>query len=91
MPHRVPSECPVCGETLLPKAKACPECGACEKSGWKNDFSADGLNLPDEEFDYDDFIEKEFGKKAVPPSIKKRWWIVAIILLILTLLMTFHG
>ena len=53
-------ECPVCGEDVPAKAKACPSCGACEKSGW-GDTEGDGLDLPGEDFDYEKFKEEEFG------------------------------
>ena len=44
-----PAVCPVCDEDVPPKAKACPECGADERSGWKEDaLLYDGLDLPDE-------------------------------------------
>ncbi len=43
-----PQTCPVCGADVSPNAKACPECGACEKSGWSGDTDADGLGLSDD-------------------------------------------
>ena len=49
--ERPPFECPVCGESVPRNAKACPECGACEKSGWSADAAYD--ELPDVDFDYD--------------------------------------
>ena len=46
-----PSECPVCGEDVPRGAKACPHCGADERSGWNEDATRyDGLDLPDEAF-----------------------------------------
>lgn len=52
---RVPSECPVCGEPVPPKAKACPHCGADERSGWNEDDTRyDGLDLPASAFEDDD-------------------------------------
>ncbi len=49
-----PTECPVCGDDVPRGAKACPGCGADERTGW-NDAATryDGLNLPDEAFDED--------------------------------------
>lgn len=75
--------CPVCGEEVSPNAKACPECGACDKSGWRiASRDEDGLNLPDDDFDYDRFVSEEFGrgpKKTLPQWF---WVIVAAVLLL---------
>ena len=47
--RRPPEVCPVCGEDVPPNAQACPECGACYESGWKEDAHIyDGLDLLDE-------------------------------------------
>ena len=60
---KTPEECPVCGEDVPRGALACPECGADERSGWREDAGAtDGLDLPDEEFDYGEFVQREFGQ-----------------------------
>ena len=63
---------PVCGEDVPRNARACPQCGADEKSGWAPDAQLlDALDLPDEEFDYEDFVKKEFGggsRSKVPPA-----------------------
>jgi hypothetical protein len=41
-------------------AKACPERGSDEKIGWSNEAHASGLDLPDENFNCDEFVKKEF-------------------------------
>jgi hypothetical protein len=47
-----PTECPVCGEAVPRGARACPGCGADERSGWNEETTRyDGLGLPDEAFD----------------------------------------
>lgn len=52
IPFVPPEICPVCGAAVPPGAKACPECGADERSGWNEDATRyDGLNLPFESFD----------------------------------------
>ncbi|MBI2442141.1 MAG: zinc ribbon domain-containing protein [Lentisphaerae bacterium] len=57
-----PNICPVCGAKVPPAARACPECGADETTGWNEDRAVyDGLDLPDNEFDYDAYLKKEFG------------------------------
>lgn len=46
-----PTECPVCGEAVPRGARACPGCGADERSGWNEDAARyDGLDLPDSAF-----------------------------------------
>ena len=82
--HPHPDNCPNCGAELPANASACPECGSDEKTGWSDQAYVGGLNLPDESFDYDEFVEEEFGKKkARPRGISRLWWTVAIFLLTL--------
>lgn len=79
-----PEVCPVCGEDVPPKALSCPECGACHNSGWKDDaYSHDGLDLPDDEFDYEDFTRREFGRSTKPSGISTLWWVTGIVLLLI--------
>jgi hypothetical protein len=71
-----PEICPNCGAEVPKSAKACPECGADEETGWAEDAYAGGLNLPDEEFDYDAYVKREFenddpGRKKIP------WYYIA--------------
>lgn len=73
----------MCGEDVPPRALACPECGADHNSGWRED-AADGLDLPDEEFDYDQFVKDEFGPGA--PQVRPVWAITAAVLLVAILL-----
>ena len=76
-----PEICPNCGAEVPHKARACPECGADEKTGWSDEAYASGLDLPDETFDYNDFVKREFGGKSpVPRGIHWFWWIVALVL-----------
>ena len=80
-----PDICPVCGAEVPPKVRACPECGADDTTGWNEDRAVyDGLDLPDHEFDYDEYLNKEFGASGKPA--KKRWIWVFIIGLILVLI-----
>jgi hypothetical protein len=68
----------VCGEWVARGALACDGCGACGKSGWKQD-PTDGLDLPDQDFDYDDFVAREFGQEGprrALPTRQKFWrWV----------------
>lgn len=75
--------CPNCGADLPKGAKVCPECGSDERTGWSDESSVGGLDLPDEEFDYDSFVENEFGgSKPKPKNISWLWWIVGVGLII---------
>ncbi len=75
-----PEICPNCGAEVPPGAKACPECGSDEQTGWSEEAQTDGLDLPDPEFNYQEFVEREFGgRKAVPRGIHWFWWAVALL------------
>lgn len=88
-PPRAPSTCPVCGADVSPNAKACPECGACDKSGWGDDTASDGLGVSDDEFDYDKFVADEFGGSPKPAGMRWLWWTAAVAVLLAFLLMMF--
>ena len=87
-----PEICPVCGEDVPRGAKACPECGADERSGWREDAdTTGGLDLPDEEFNYDEFVKKEFGNEAKPEGISWAWWAAAVAALLAFIAMLLRG
>jgi hypothetical protein len=44
-----PLECAHCGTGLRRTARACPECGADERTGWRESSIYDGLDLPEQE------------------------------------------
>ena len=78
-----PSVCPNCGADVPSNARACPECGSDENTGWSEDAKNAELDLPDEDFNYDEFVEREFGrKKPKPQGIPWFWWLIAILLLV---------
>lgn len=79
-----PEICPVCGETVPPRAKACPGCGADERSGWDEEAARHGgFDLPDENFDREKFLEEEFGQARRKSGKDWLWLSVAIGLLVL--------
>jgi len=77
-----PETCPNCGASVPRNARACPECGSDEDTGWSDDAETGELALPEENFDYDDFVKKEFDNKTpVTRGIKWYWWVIAVIVL----------
>ena len=75
-----PEICPNCGAAVPPDARACPECGSDDTTGWSAEARSDNLGLPDDEFDYNDFVKKEFGaSQPVPRGIHWFWWLTAIL------------
>ena len=85
-----PEVCPVCGEDVPRDALACRGCGADHNSGWREDAeSYDGLDLPGDDFNYDDFVQREFASSIKPAGIKTIWWITAIIILAVSLAVFF--
>lgn len=89
---RTPEICPVCNEEVPRGALACPECGADHNSGWREDADVnDGLNLPDADFNYDDFAKREFGFRVMPSGLKMVWWITAIVLIAALTLMYLYA
>ncbi len=78
-------ECPTCGAEVSPNAAGCRSCGAEKVDGrWIDPEAYDGVDLPgQDDFDYDDFIAREFGSGAPEKKgIDLFWWIVAIIVLV---------
>ena len=76
-----PDICPVCGAEVPPAAHACPDCGADDTTGWNEGRALyDGLDLPDDEFDYDEYLHKEFGdaEKLGKKPNKLFAWLVLI-------------
>lgn len=91
---RPPGQCPVCHEFVPRKAAACPDCGACAKSGWNDEDSHyDGVDLPDDpdDFDYDEFTKREFGEERELVPQKPWWWWFAVVLLLLGLIVLLGG
>lgn len=88
--------CPSC-DREIEVGRHCPRCtrpkrrSVKEKKSWEQDAGADGLDLPDNEFDYDAFIAEEFG--AAPhrkTGLAWYWYAVAVLLLIAILLEFFR-
>ena len=87
---KTPEVCAVCGEDVPREALACPECGADHNSGWRED-TYDAVDLPDEDFNYDEFVNREFGSSPKPSGIKTVWWITAIFLIAVFVAIYFYS
>ena len=88
--HEPPEYCENCGAAIPPRAAACSECGADETTGWTDAEYED----PDEEFDYDEFVQREFPSDAPPGNLDvKRIAIASVIIIVLAafLLLTIFG
>ena len=78
-----PETCPVCGVTVPANATACPECGSDERTGWSDSARVDGLDLPDEAFDYEEFVARELEGRNPRPRFHRVRWIVAVLMLLI--------
>jgi len=88
-----PEICPNCGAEVPSRARACPECGADEQTGWSDKAQAERLGVPDDDFDYEEFVKEEFrtGNKVRPRGIRWIWWVTAVILLAMFLAWLLHA
>lgn len=55
-------DCPHCGQPVSVHARMCRNCGASDDCGW-NEYDAIG-DLGDDDFDYDEFVAREFPDRA---------------------------
>lgn len=86
-----PEICPNCGADVPPGAKSCPGCGSDEKTGWSDSAYASNLGIPEENFDYNEFVKEEFGAGRVKPrGIHWLWWATALVLVGLFLIFCLH-
>lgn len=77
-----PDHCPVCGESVPGTAKACPGCGADERTGWNEEATRyDGLDLPGDDRDP---LPKKSGRESVV------FWVTIILLGVVVLLFVFR-
>jgi hypothetical protein len=85
--------CPFCDREV----RVGTPCGGCSKRqkpaptkvkrSWEQNKLYDHLDLPDEDFDYDEFAAREFGRlphKKI--GVKLHWWLVGVALLVLMVL-----
>ena len=78
-----PEICPHCGAELPRRARACPECGADEETGWSEKAGTEHLDLPEEAFDYREFASRDFGSSSPKPrGTHWFWWVTAVLVLL---------
>jgi RNA polymerase subunit RPABC4/transcription elongation factor Spt4 len=74
--------CPNCGAEVPARAKACPECGADEKTGWSDQTIYDGTGIEEpEDFDYADWQRREGVGR--PTARRILVWVGAVLMLAL--------
>lgn len=73
-----PEVCAVCGSPLARTARACPDCGADERTGWRDSSVYDGVDLPDE--------AEPIERSARRPAGELPWYWLAVAILLLLLL-----
>ncbi len=83
-----PTVCPNCDGDVPRGARACPECGADETTGWSAgaDYERLGVSDPDEPFDYAEFVRNEFGSGQRRGGKQKLVWSITAIVLLIALL-----
>jgi len=72
-----PAECANCGTDVPAGARACPECGADERTGWRETDIYDGLELPMEAWD-----ESGANDKPLSRELAWYWWAAGMTVLI---------
>jgi predicted amidophosphoribosyltransferase len=83
-----PTECAQCGADIPPHARACPGCGADERTGWREPSVYDGLNLPDDETDDD----ARSAPRSSRPRDRLAWyWVLTIVAVLLLLIVSALG
>ena len=83
--------CPVCGADVPRRAKACPDCGACEKSGWSENRYLDGVDLPGEDWDGRGSSSRRLGNGGSKSKVQWLWMVVAVLIVIAFVLMTLRS
>lgn len=70
--------CPHCGEPVRAGAGFCRACGSDKETGWSNEAddaggtSESGWSEKEDDFDYQEYLAREFPDDAPPPSIRSR-------------------
>lgn len=88
MPEVLSYLCPYCGSDVR-VGEPCPGCSKKAKRtktarrSWEQKKTHDGLDLPDDDFDYEEFVAREFGKKPYRAlGLKWYWWALGVAVLV---------
>jgi hypothetical protein len=83
MPDRPPpDECANCGADIPRSARACPQCGADERTGWRESSIYDGLDLPEETAPG----APSLGSPRDVNGLRWYWWCAGVALTLLLVL-----
>ncbi|MGI8604735.1 MAG: hypothetical protein ACR2OZ_17330 [Verrucomicrobiales bacterium] len=84
--------CPTCGAEVRVGSKTCAKCASDratkrwdaveDQPAWEQNGIYDGLDLPEDEFDYRKFVDEEFGGGPRRPIKYWLWWAVALLTLL---------
>ncbi|MEO1835147.1 MAG: hypothetical protein ABGZ49_06590 [Akkermansiaceae bacterium] len=82
--------CPTCGSEVkvgsscsgcVAKRKKQVRVGPKKRKHWEQDVIYDGISIPEDEFEYEEFIEREFSNKPHRAiGIEWYWWMTAVLL-----------
>ncbi|QDV70663.1 hypothetical protein Poly24_43890 [Rosistilla carotiformis] len=72
--------CPHCGAMILETATFCRHCGASDASGWQDETEGYADDMSDDDFDYDEFLQREFPGDAPPRRDFKSFVIIVLLI-----------
>ena len=78
-----PEECANCGAPIPRGAKACPECGADERTGWRETSVYDDLDLPETDDRAPESATSRGASRNRVNGIAWYWWLAAVIIALL--------
>ena len=77
-----PETCANCGAPIPRNARACPACGADERTGWAEQSIYDGLDLPEDDTER----EQSTLSRQHRQSGQWLWWFVGVFLILMLIL-----
>ncbi len=80
--------CPDCGAEVRVGSRGCTRCASERatktwdtRKSWEQDEAYDGTGLPEEDFDYESFLDEEFGGGKRRTGREWFWWGTAVVVL----------
>ena len=80
-----PEECAQCGEPIPSQARACPGCGADERTGWRETSLYDGLDLPEGAEEDSTEASSPRSRRGGTDAGLPWYWVATLILVVLGL------